>query len=92
MLTNIELLYDSILSENEIHDNLIINILVALYTIQNKSFLGMIEKLQDEYDAGDKLTTQEIITRVTTKYNKLLNRNQYYYKDTKKYLSFKTNG
>ena len=45
MLTHMELLYESILSENKMHDDLVIDILAALHTVQDKSFLGTIEKL-----------------------------------------------
>ena len=92
MLTSMELLHENILSENESHDDFIINALAALHTAQDTSFLGTIEKIQDECDAGDSLSVQQVITRATTKYNKLLNRNEHHCKDNKKYLSFKTNG
>ena len=90
MLTHMELLCECIISENETHDDLIIDILESLHTAQDATFLGTVEKIQDECDAGTKLSVQDIINRATTKHNKLLNRNQRQHKGNKKYLSFNT--
>ena len=93
MLTHLKLLYDNIISENECYDDFILDILEALHTVQDKSFLVTVERIQDEYNSGATLSTHEVIKRAITKYNNLLKRKTYYYKDpTKKFLNLATHG
>ena len=93
MLTHMQLIYECILSENDTHEDFHLDLMTALNTVHDKKFLGTIERIQDDYDDGVDITPLYIINRATTKYNHLLNRNSYFYKEPqKKYLNFSTDG
>ena len=89
MFTCMKLLCDNIISKNERYNDLMLDILKALYTIQDKLFLVTVEKIQDEYNSRATLSTHDVIKHAITKYNNFLNCKIYYYKESiKKYLNF----
>ena len=90
MLNYMEDLYTVIIAEGEDHPDFDIDLLNALRTVQDKSFLHILEEIQDLYKSGEKLTTEKIILQATRKYHNLIQRNTYQYKGSRKYLNFAT--
>ena len=61
ILAYMEDLYSVIISEGEEHADFDIDLLNTLRTVQDKSFLYTLEKMQDSYDSGNKLSAEKII-------------------------------
>lgn len=83
-------LHAVIISEGEDHHDFDIDLLNALRAVQDKSFLHALEGMQDSYDSGNKLLSEQIILKATRKYHNLVQRNQYQCNKSKQHLNFTT--
>ena len=90
MLTYMEDLCTVIIVEGEEHNDFVLDLLNALRTVQDKSFLHALEGMQDQRDSGHSMTAEKIILLATRKYYNLVQRNSYQHSNSKKYLNFTT--
>ena len=55
ILQEMEEMYNNILAEGDTYQDFVVDLLKALWTIQDKIFLYTLERLQDTYDSGKDL-------------------------------------
>ena len=75
MLQDMEEPCNVMLEEGENHQDFSIDLL-NLATVQDKSFLCALEKIQDAHDSGEIITNESIIQQATAKHLQLISRDQ----------------
>ena len=76
MLKDMEESRNDTLSEGDNHQDFAIDLLNALATVQDKSFMSALDKTQDSCDSVNIITNGSIIQQETAKHMKIISRNQ----------------